>query len=147
MEDTASPAIALEALAILQETCLKLTQGQYMDLAYQDRDDLTPQEYWPMVSGKTAALLAACSELGALVAGAEPVIREHYRKFGHHLGLAFQAQDDLLGIWGNALVTGKSNESDLAEGKKSLPVLYGVSMNGPFARRWKNGPIPVEDVS
>jgi geranylgeranyl diphosphate synthase type I len=146
LEDTASPAIALRAMAILQETCLKLTQGQYMDLSYQSRSDLTPQDYWPMVSGKTAALFSACTELGALVAGSSPAVCEQYRQFGAYLGLAFQAQDDLLGIWGNSALTGKSNESDLAEGKKSLPVLYGLSLKGPFSRRWQNGPILVEEV-
>lgn len=146
LEETASPSIALHAHSILQTTCLKLTKGQYLDLSYQSRSDLSPQDYWPMVSGKTAALLAACTELGALVAGANPFLCDLYRQFGNHLGLAFQAQDDLLGIWGNSAFLGKSTESDLAEGKKSLPVLYGLSLNGPFARRWRSGPIHLEEV-
>jgi geranylgeranyl diphosphate synthase type I len=100
-----------------------------------------------MVSGKTAALLSACTELGALVAGCEGFVCGAYAKFGHSLGLAFQAQDDLLGIWGDAALTGKSSESDLVSSKKSLPVLFGLGQNGPFARRWEQGKITPQEVS
>ena len=61
-------SIALKAVEILQSTCLHLTQGQYLDLSYESRDDLTIDDYWPMVEGKTAALIAASTELGALAA-------------------------------------------------------------------------------
>jgi len=143
LEETA-PAAALAAARTLQETCLHLTQGQYLDIGYSTRTGLTTADYWPMVSGKTAALLAACTELGALVAGS--AARSHYRDFGRLLGLAFQAQDDLLGIWGDVEATGKSADSDLVEGKKSLPVLFGLEQSGPFAARWQKGPITPEEV-
>ena len=94
----------------------------------------------------TCRLLAACTELGALVAGVSDKIRSYYRRFGETLGLAFQVQDDLLGIWGNAALTGKSSESDLLAGKKTLPVLFGLSQNGNFATRWKQGPIDASEV-
>jgi len=147
LEETASPATALKAARILQVTCLKLTQGQYLDISYESLRELPLEAYWPMISGKTAALLSACAELGALVAGADAAQQECYRQFGHFLGLAFQAQDDLLGVWGNAALTGKSAESDLLTGKKSLPILYGLSLDGPFARRWRQGPVGVGEVS
>jgi len=141
-----SPSVTLQAISILQETCLQLTQGQYLDLAYESRGDLNLDAYWPMVKGKTAALLAACTELGSLIAGVSETIRTHYRQFGESLGLAFQAQDDLLGIWGDDALTGKSSESDLLSGKKSLPVLFGLSQDGPFAERWSQGPITAGEV-
>jgi geranylgeranyl diphosphate synthase type I len=141
------PTSVLEAHRLFQATCLALTQGQYLDMAYEARGDLDLEAYWPMVRGKTAALLAACTELGALVAEQDILIRSAYRELGHYLGLAFQVQDDLLGIWGDAAVTGKSNESDLLEGKKSLPVLFGLGLKGPFAKRWRQGPIRPEEVS
>jgi geranylgeranyl diphosphate synthase type I len=137
----------LRAARILQATCLALTQGQYLDLSYEARGDLTLEAYWPMVSGKTAALLSACTELGALAAGAGARRCDAYSHFGRDLGLAFQALDDLLGIWGNAALTGKSAESDLVAGKKSLPMLYALGRDGPFARRWSQGdPIRAGEV-
>ncbi len=145
--ETIPPAAALSAAHILQETSLHLTQGQYLDIAYEAQQSLDLEAYWPMVTGKTAALLAACTEIGALIARAPEVEREHYREFGGKLGLAFQVQDDLLGIWGDAALTGKSAESDLLTGKKSLPVLYGLSQQGSFARRWAQGPIPANEVA
>ena len=66
--------------------------------------------------------------------------------FGWHLGLAFQVQDDILGIWGDELITGKSAASDLVEGKNSLPVLYGLGMQGKFAERWAQGSITASEV-
>jgi geranylgeranyl diphosphate synthase type I len=147
LAESVSLQVAFQAGRILQETCLHLTQGQYLDISYEARGDLTLEAYWPMVGGKTAALLAACTRIGALAAEAEPTTCESYRLFGWYLGLAFQSQDDLLGIWGEAAATGKSAESDLLSGKKSLPVLYGLGQKGLFARRWMQGLISVEKVA
>jgi len=141
-----SKAVVIEASRILQNTCLKLTQGQHLDIAYEARGSLTLEAYWPMVNGKTAALLAACTELGALVAKVPQEQCNSYRDFGLSLGQAFQAQDDLLGIWGDSALTGKSAESDLITGKKSLPVLYGLSQKGDFAQRWAQGEITSAEV-
>jgi len=138
---TTSSQVVLQAIHVLEATCLDLTKGQYLDISYENHTDLNLDDYWPMITGKTAALLAACAELGALIAGVDEDIRAHYRAFGINLGLAFQAQDDLLGIWGDVGKTGKSTVSDLLKGKKSLPVLYGLGKRGGFAERWKSGPI------
>jgi geranylgeranyl diphosphate synthase, type I len=135
------PDSVLKSAQVLQNTCLRLTQGQYLDISYEAQGDLNLDAYWNMVSGKTAALLSACAELGALVAGVGEERRESYRDFGHSLGLAFQVQDDLLGIWGDSALTGKSAESDLLAGKKSLPVLYGLSQKAAFSHRWEQGGI------
>jgi len=146
LENTASPVLAFHAAELLQETCLHLTQGQYLDLSYENSNDVALDDYWPMISGKTAALLAACTRLGALVAGTDGERQNHFGEFGRYLGLAFQIQDDLLGIWGDAKLTGKSAESDLVTGKKSLPVLYGLNKKGPFAKRWSQGSISQDEV-
>lgn len=135
-----------QAASLLHQTCLDLTRGQFLDISYQNRTDLGVEDYWPMVTGKTATLLACCCHLGALLGGADESAQEAYRSFGHYLGLAFQVQDDILGIWGDEAVTGKSAASDLLEGKKSLPVLYGLSKKGKFATRWTQGPLRADEV-
>src|SRR5574341_551164 len=85
------------------------------------RTDLTIEDYWTLIEGKTSALLAACTEIGAVLGGADEAAIAKYRLFGKYLGLAFQVQDDILGIWGNEALTGKSTASDLVQGKNSLP--------------------------
>ena len=146
LEETVSPVITLRATRLLQQTCLHLTQGQYLDISYEKRDRLSLEDYWPMVTGKTAALIAACTELGALIADAGEDTCNDYRSFGLNLGLAFQVLDDVLGIWGDSDIIGKSNTSDLVEGKKSLPVLVGLQKKGKFANRWMEGLITPEEV-
>lgn len=146
LERTSTPTVTLEAARVLQETSLLLTQGQYLDLSYEGRSDLGDADYWPMIGGKTAALISACTRLGALIAGAALPICQAYSDFGRYLGLAFQVQDDLLGIWGDIQATGKSADSDLVSGKKSLPVLYALNRNGRFAERWLKGSIQMDEV-
>lgn len=138
--------IVVKAAGILNENCLDLTRGQYLDMSYEERKDLGMEDYWPMIAGKTSALLSSCTHIGALLGYANESRQEAYRLFGYHLGLAFQAQDDILGIWGDERVTGKSAASDLVEGKNSLPVLYALEKNGKFAKRWRQAPITVNDV-
>jgi len=95
-----------------------------------------------MIAGKTGALLAASPEIGAVIGGATPEVGEAYRRFGAALGRAFQLRDDVLGIWGDEAVTGKSAASDIFSKKKSLPVLYGLAHPavGAELRRLYAGP-------
>lgn len=138
--------IVMQATSILSDICLKLTQGQFLDMSYENRNDLSIEDYWHMIGGKTASLLSACTQIGALLGYATPEKVEAYRLFGYHLGLAFQVQDDVLGIWGDESVTGKSVASDLVEGKNSLPVLFGLAQNKNFSIRWKQGAITQAEV-
>jgi len=114
----------VEAHLRFSQTCLNLTRGQFLDLSFESRGDVTVEDYLEMIGGKTATLVSGAAAIGAIVAGSEKVNR--YAEFGRGLGLAFQIQDDLLGIWGDPQLTGKSAASDIAGRKKSLPVLYGL---------------------
>ena len=146
MAETASPKAALEAGKLFHTTCLRLTQGQHLDIAFEDQDQVELETYWQMVGGKTAALLAFSLEVGALCAKVDPKIQMHYRDFGHHLGMAFQVQDDILGIWGEEELTGKSTTGDLVTRKKTLPVLFGLAQDGEFAKVWSSGEIKPENA-
>lgn len=146
LSKTLPPATVVQAARIAHDTCLDLTRGQFMDMSYQQRSDLSVEDYWPMVGGKTSALLSACTHIGALIGNANETVQENHRQFGFHLGLAFQIQDDILGIWGDEAVTGKSASSDLVEGKNSLPVLFALGRGGGFAERWRQGPIQPHEV-
>jgi geranylgeranyl diphosphate synthase, type I len=138
--------MVVDAASVLHNTCLDLTRGQFLDMSYEKRNDLGVENYWPMIASKTAALLSACCHIGAILGGVDENKQDAYRSFGHALGMAFQVQDDILGIWGDEAVTGKSAASDLLEGKKSLPVLHGLTQSGKFARRWAAGPIQADEV-
>jgi geranylgeranyl diphosphate synthase, type I len=117
----------LRALRVLDETCVALTEGQFLDMSFESRLDVSPDEYFAMIRGKTAALLGAAAEIGSSLAGAAPEAVAAYRAFARALGIAFQLQDDVLGIWGDEAVTGKSAAADILSKKKSLPVVYALT--------------------
>jgi geranylgeranyl diphosphate synthase type I len=120
---------ALTARRVFDQTCLTLTHGQYLDMSFEERLDVSVDDYMTMISGKTAALIAVSAYLGAFLGGANDASAAHYRAFGQHLGLSFQIQDDVLGIWGDAILTGKSTSSDIETRKKTLPVVYGLEQS------------------
>ncbi|MEP7158510.1 MAG: polyprenyl synthetase family protein, partial [Chloroflexota bacterium] len=88
-------------------------------------EHLSVDFYFDMIGRKTAALIAASVQAGAMLATDDARIIDAYRGFGWSLGLAFQLNDDLLGIWGDEQATGKE-PSDLAKHKKTLPVIYAL---------------------
>ncbi len=121
------PALMQQGFRRFNQTTLWLTEGQYLDLAFESQDHVDEEIYLTMVASKTAALIALCCELGGLIAGAKPERVEALRSFGHNLGMAFQMQDDLLGLWGEPSQTGKPVGSDLIHHKKTLPILHGLA--------------------
>jgi geranylgeranyl diphosphate synthase type I len=136
LEKSCNPEIALSAAKEMNAVSLHLTQGQHLDIAFEAMQTVTVETYLDMVAGKTAALLAFSTALGGLTARQNPLTRQQLSDFGEMLGLAFQIQDDILGIWGNPDVTGKSAASDLLTRKKSLPVLFGMAHSPEFNTIW-----------
>ena len=128
--------IALESLQIFTDTCTALTEGQYLDISFEQRDDVTVDEYLRMIDGKTAALIGASISIGAIIGGGTQAQQEALGHFGLSLGLAFQIQDDILGIWGDSAVTGKAAGNDILRQKKSLPLLFALNHDsvGPRLR-------------
>ena len=138
LSDFLNDSDVLKAVEMTQTACLKLTRGQHLDIAFEDKDDLPMDLYWKMVEGKTGALLAACLSLGALCGNASnPIIKSLY-DIGIKIGNAFQVQDDWLGIWGDNEVTGKSCTSDLSAKKKTYPILLGIHHGKDFCKAWKS---------
>jgi geranylgeranyl diphosphate synthase type I len=120
------PQRVLTAFEILDQACLALTEGQYLDLSFEARLDVDVEQYLSMIRGKTAALFSAATQLGALVAGDDAESIAHYRRFGEKLGLAFQIVDDILGVWGDPQVTGKPSADDIRQRKKTLPIVKAL---------------------
>ena len=147
LKDVVPSETLIDAFKLLSNTCLMLTIGQQLDIDFETRDDITTADYDRMISGKTAALLSCCTQMGALISGLGEEEQLCYAKFGKELGMAFQIYDDWLGVWGDPSVTGKSASSDLVEGKKSLPVLIGLEKSKRFLERWKGNPICPEESS
>jgi geranylgeranyl diphosphate synthase type I len=124
----------LRLMRLYDETCLALCEGQYLDIAMSASDDLMSVDlYFDMIGRKTAALIAASIEAGAVLATEDDEVIARYRSFGWALGLAFQLNDDLLGIWGPEQTTGKE-ASDVLHRKKTLPVIYAWEHAGPEDR-------------
>lgn len=141
-----SIGLVSECSRLLTSTCLSLTEGQYLDIDFEKREKVTPQEYQRMIEGKTTALITACTQIGALLGTGDPSIILDFKNYGYNLGLAFQVIDDYLGIWGDAAITGKSTDSDLVSGKMSYPVVLGLAQNDVFTDRWNIGNITPEDI-
>ena len=117
----------LRVMATLDEACVALCAGQYLDLAFEEQREVSLNDYMRMIGGKTAALLSASLGAGAILAGAPDGAVASYQAFGRELGLAFQITDDILGIWGDPAVTGKSAASDILARKKTLPTLHALA--------------------
>jgi len=140
---TTNEVIANQGLRQLNQVCLHLTQGQHLDIAFESEPEVDLKGYLTMIKGKTAALLALSAWMGGLVAHQAQDRLELLSSFGKNLGLAFQIQDDYLGIWGDANAIGKSTESDILARKKTLPILYGLQHCPEFQGAWQTeNPIP-----
>ncbi|MDT0306566.1 polyprenyl synthetase family protein [Streptomyces sp. DSM 44917] len=113
----------------------RLVDGQAQDLAFEHRERVSVAECLEMEGNKTGALLACAASIGAVLGGAEDALADALEVYGHHLGLAFQAVDDVLGVWGDPATTGKRTWSDLRQRKKSLPVVAALAAPGPAAER------------
>ncbi|NAZ37645.1 polyprenyl synthetase family protein [Rubellimicrobium sp. CFH 75288] len=117
---------SLPVLGILARASATIAEGEVLQLSSARDLSTTEDTYLRIVRGKTAALFAAATETGALVAGADAAAAERMRRYGDALGIAFQIADDLLDIEGDAGI-GKNRGDDLREGKLTLPVIRAIA--------------------
>lgn len=115
----------VRCLGILTEACIDLCEGQYLDIEFENRVDITVKDYLNMIAKKTAALIAVSAAMGAYLGGGAGNVR-YFRGFGEAIGMAYQIRDDVLGIWGTKDRTGKSVKEDIRQRKKTLPVVYAL---------------------
>lgn len=130
------PATVKPALACFSTMVVRLCEGQALDAEFETSNEVAVAEYLDMVSRKTGALLVACLQIGGIVGGAG---KEHLRilgEAGHHLGLAFQIQDDLLDLTADAESWGKPIGADLMAGKRAFLLLKAIEMEGDRDDRW-----------
>ena len=117
----------LELMRIYDQTCLALCEGQFLDISFEGRLDVTVDEYLQMIDLKTAALMAAGVEAAAMLASQDPVVITGFRRFGDRLGLAFQMADDVKGAFWQESASGKSEAGDLRRRKKTMPVIWALN--------------------
>ena len=123
-----------EGFGRLNRTCARLCEGQYLDLALESAADVWLENYEEMIARKTAALIDCSTALGAWAAGVPSDVVDACGRFGYELGMAYQLQDDLLGVWGDPSVTGKPNRADILTRKKALPMVLALQMTSGTAR-------------
>jgi geranylgeranyl diphosphate synthase type I len=138
--------------SLLDEATIRLIEGQHLDIGYEDRLDITGDDYFTMVGGKTAALIACALEIGAVLATDDGLQISAFRDLGWNLGMAFQTRDDILGIWGEPEDTGKPRGSDIIRRKKTFPIVYGLEkasgdLREHLVRVYSNGTLNEEAVA
>jgi geranylgeranyl diphosphate synthase type I len=119
--------VVVEIARRFNETVLHICEGQYLDMSFEERIDITESDYLAMISRKTAALIAAATGLGAVLGEASQEQAMALFDFGESLGLAFQIEDDILGIWGTEAETGKPDAHDIWGRKKTLPIIHALA--------------------
>ncbi len=117
------PERVLAFAGLVDQACMQVCEGQFLDISFETRTDITTERYRAMAAKKTGALFAAAAEGAAVLATDDRAVRGSLARFGDAFGQAFQAHDDLLGIWATTDRTGKIEMNDLTKRKKTLPVV------------------------
>lgn len=109
-----------QVLRVFNATAAEVCEGQQIDMNFESRMDVSHDEYIHMISLKTAVLLGASLQIGALIGGASQEDAQHLYAFGKNIGIAFQIQDDILDSFGEGSLVGKRIGGDIASNKKTL---------------------------
>ena len=136
-ESDASAETVLEALRSLDQACLTLCEGQYMDLTYQDQLIVSESDYLDMVRKKSGALAGCSAKIGALASGGDPDTAEALRAWGEALGMALQVRCDIADLWGNQ--GDGFTPSNVLNKKKSLPLIHALQHASTSTKRELGG--------
>ena len=127
-----------------------LSEGEISQLANIRREAITEEAYFHIIHHKTAALFAACAELGAISAGGDEQYVARARRFGEIIGECFQIRDDIFDYFSDSVI-GKPTGNDMREGKLTLPAIYAINSTDradvrEWARKVKTGEATVDDI-
>ena len=142
----------LDLSALLDQTCVRVCEGQFLDISFESRTDVTADRYRAMAQKKTGALFAASAQGAGVLATDERAAHDQLGRFGAEFGQSFQAHDDLQGIWATSDTTGKVEMNDLTKRKKTLPVVVAFERASPKVRAQLDelfappAPLPAENV-
>ena len=134
----------LEILDILTDALIKICEGQFLDLEFQNREIISLEEYFDMIERKTATLIEASCKTGACLATDDESLVNKFSTFGKNIGISFQIIDDVIGIWSEK--TGKPKGSDIINRKKTLPIIMGIENDSRILEIFKKNKIDENDV-
>lgn len=115
-----------KALATVADACVKICEGQALDMSFEERFDVKQDEYMEMIFKKTGALIAAATKAGAIMGGASDEVIDAMYEYGRLIGLAFQIQDDYLDLVADEETLGKPIGSDIGKGKMTIIAIKGL---------------------
>jgi geranylgeranyl diphosphate synthase type I len=127
LEDGFSERRVLALMRVYDETCLALCEGQYLDITFERQAEVSVDAYLEMIGKKTAALVGASVQAGAILATDDAEVVEAYRRFGYDLGMAFQMADDVKGSFWATADSGKPVAGDIRKRKKTLPLVWAMA--------------------
>ena len=116
-----------KTLATVADACVKICEGQALDMGFEERFDVDEDEYMEMIFKKTGALIAAATKVGAIMGGASDEVIDAMYEYGRLIGLAFQIQDDYLDLASDEETLGKPIGSDIGKGKMTIIAIKGIA--------------------
>ena len=132
------------------EMVRKVAEGQQEDIEFENREEVTEEEYIAMISGKTSAMFETCARTGAILANADKETVRNMANWGLNLGICFQLMDDLIDITGDTKTLGKPAGSDILQGKKTLVAINALSSDNDltnFNKVYGTGQCSEEELS
>lgn len=124
LDEGVEPATLLNLAKLFDTALLQLTEGQHLDMSFEQQQQVSLANYVEMISRKTALLMRCATQMGATLGTCNQEVIENLAGFGYALGLAFQVRDDMLGVWATEAESGKLPLGDIYRRKKSLPILH-----------------------
>lgn len=130
-----SPEVLPKALSLFTKTSMEVCEGQQYDMDFEERNDVSVDEYIAMIRLKTAVLLGCSLKLGAIVSNSSDEDSNNLYDFGINIGLAFQLKDDLLDIYGESAKFGKKLGGDILNNKKTFLLIKALELSDDIQRK------------